>query len=216
VRAEDQGGWNACRRLGIFGGSFDPIHLGHLHAARAAQERFALERVVFVPARQPPHKSGVALASGADRAAMLALALAQRPDWSYSELELERGGPSYTVDTLRELPGRLGLAPECKLFWIIGSDNLHGFERWKDVREILERAQPVAVARAGEWESALARIRGVLGEAAAAAVERGLVREPPVRVSATDLRAALAKGEMPEGLPKTVADYVRAGMLYRR
>jgi hypothetical protein len=98
------------------------------------------------------------------------------------------------VDTLRELPGRLGLAPECKLFWIIGSDNLHGFERWRDVREILERAQPVAVARAGEWESALARIRGVLGEAAAAAVERGLVREPPLRVSATDLRAALAKG----------------------
>src|SRR5262245_7482462 len=85
------------RRIGFFGGSFDPVHIGHLHVAREAQRAFALDRVVFVPAAQPPHKPGRRLASGEHRVRMLELAIGDTPGWSVSTLELERGGTSYTI-----------------------------------------------------------------------------------------------------------------------
>src|SRR5262245_873479 len=98
------------RRVGVYGGSFDPVHAGHVHVARQAQRAFALDAVVFVPAAQPPHKPGRVLASPQDRVAMLEIALRGEPSWRVTTLEFERSGPSYTIDTLRELPRRLGLA----------------------------------------------------------------------------------------------------------
>src|SRR5215468_8846275 len=98
----------ATRRLGLFGGSFDPPHEGHLHVARAARGRFGLDRVVFVPAAEPPHKPGRELAPGADRMAMLRLLLEGEPRCETCGLELVRGGRSFTIDTVRALPSALG------------------------------------------------------------------------------------------------------------
>src|SRR5262245_28410661 len=96
-------------RLGLFGGSFDPVHVGHLHAARAARKAFDLERIGFVPARQSPYKPDRRLASGADRMEMIHLAIRGEPGFEALDLELERSGPSYTIDTVRALPAALGL-----------------------------------------------------------------------------------------------------------
>src|SRR5437773_7216660 len=106
------------RRVGILGGSFDPIYAGHLHAARAALSAFGLDLVVFVPAAEPPHKPSRRLARGADRLAMVELAISGEPRFRASAIELERGGRSYTIDTVRDLPRKLGEREDVELFLI--------------------------------------------------------------------------------------------------
>ncbi len=206
----------ASLRVGVLGGSFDPVHAGHLHAARAAQSAFDLDRVVFVPAARAPHKPGGPIASALERATMLELALGRERGWLVSTLELEREGPSYTIDTLRALRAELGLEDEDELFLILGGDNLAGLPEWRAASEILELAQPIVVVRAGDESEVLAAVRERWGERFAARIERGLVRAPIVVVSASDLRAALARGEDPgQALPPPVLEYIRSRGIYR-
>lgn len=202
-------------RVGVLGGSFDPVHAGHLHVARAALAARDLDRVIFVPAREPPHKLGVRLASDAHRLAMLRLAIADEPRFDVCALELERPGPSFTVDTLRALPAQLGLAPDASLFLVIGGDNLRDFPRWRGFEEILRLAEPLVVVRAGDESSTLARLRGRVAPDVLARLERALVAVEPHPASATALRAALARGEDPgPDLPRSVADYALAHGVY--
>lgn len=204
------------RRIGVYGGSFDPVHAGHLHLARAAQRAFDLDRVVFVPAGRSPFKPRGAIASADDRVAMLEIATRGEPSWSISRVELERPGPSYTYDTLRELRGELGLEPEDELFQLLGWDNLRGLERWHRAREMLALAQPVVVWRGEEDPGLLEHLRRELGPELYGRLERGLVRVPPAPQSATDLRARLARGEDPgPELPSGVLEYIRARGIYR-
>jgi nicotinate-nucleotide adenylyltransferase len=146
---------------------------------------------------------------------MLELALAgERAAW-ISTLEFERRGPSYTYDTLLELPRRVGLASDAELFLVLGWDNLEGFERWHRVRELLALAQPVVVWRAGSDEAVLERLRRELGPALAQRLERGLVRVPPAPESSSDVRARLERGEQPaDALPAAVLEYIRARGIY--
>ncbi len=202
-------------RVGILGGSFDPVHAGHLHLARSASQAFGLDRVVFVPAREPPHKPGQELARDADRVSMLALALRGEPTWGISTLELERQGPSYTIDTVRALPRALELPRDAQLFLLIGGDNLPGLTGWREAKEMLELVQPVIVVREGGEVEVLARIRAELGEAVAARLAKGLIWAPPVPISATALRSALARGEDPgDALPPGVLEYIRERGIY--
>lgn len=198
-------------RLGVLGGSFDPPHLGHLHAARRAREAFALEHVVFVPAARPPHKPERILAGASERLEMLALLLAGESDVSVCDVELARRGPSYTVDTLREL--RASLAPTTQLFLILGEDNLAGFSRWKEVEEVVRLAQPIVVHRetsdafAPSDLSRFARTRLALGRLSCASFD----------ASSTELRAELARGRLnDERLPPRLREYLRAHALYGR
>jgi len=202
-------------RLGIFGGSFDPVHAGHLHAARAAMEAFRLDRVVFVPARHPPHKPGRELAGGADRLAMLRLAIEGEPRFRTHGLELERSGPSFTIDTVRELPALLGEAPDVELFLILGSDNLEGLATWREAAGLVERVQPIVVHRDGDVEAGFAAIERALGSRAAAKVRAGYLALPPVAASSTDLRARLpALGPGLVELAPRVLDLIRERGLY--
>jgi len=202
-------------RVGILGGSFDPVHAGHLHVARAAQRAFALDRVVFVPAARPPHKPGQLLASGLDRTTMLEIALERDPSFLVSTIELERAGPSFTIDTVRALPAELGLPADVELFLLIGGDNLPDLPAWREAGELLRRVQPVVVLRAGDEQEVVERLRATLGEEVAQRLERGLVRAEPVAVSATQLRAALVRGEDPgAALPQGVLEYIRARGIY--
>lgn len=203
-------------RLGLFGGSFDPVHGGHLHVAEAAQRAFGLDRVVFVPAVQPPHKPARRLAPAADRLAMIRLALAGRPGWSVHDLELRRPGPSYTIDTVRALPDALGLA-QAELFLLIGGDNLAGLAGWKDARALLERVQPVVVRRDAELESELAHLARRLAPALVEKLRGGILDLPPVAVGASDLRERLARGAATgaDELPTAVGEYIRVRGLYR-
>ena len=199
------------RRIGLFGGSFDPPHAGHLHVARAARERFDLDRVVFVPAAEPPHKPGRALAPGADRLAMLHLLLAGEPRCEVSDMELVRGSRSFTVDTVRALPAQLGEPAECEIYLLLGSDNLPGLPQWREARALLERVQPVVVRREDE---SLALPDG-LGPELRAKLARGVLDLPPVRVSSTELREALPGAPKELRLvPAAVLEYIRAHGLY--
>ena len=118
-------------RWGLLGGTFNPVHEGHLVLARAAVERFGLDRMIFIPAAFPPHKTPSCLAPAADRLEMLRLAISARPDWSVSALEIRRGGRSYTVETLRELRRELGEGAE--FFLLVGADNLAEIGTWRRI-----------------------------------------------------------------------------------
>jgi nicotinate-nucleotide adenylyltransferase len=146
---------------------------------------------------------------------MLRLALAGRPDWSLDTLELERAGPSYTIDTLRALPERQGLAADGELFLLLGFDNLRGLEHWREVRAVLARARPIVVQRGPLDRGLLEHLRGALGPELARRIERGLLPVAPLEVSSTELRAALAAGRDPgDALPPGVLEYARAHGLY--
>jgi nicotinate-nucleotide adenylyltransferase len=202
-------------RLGIFGGSFDPVHAGHLHAARSAMQAFDLDRVVFVPAREPPHKPGRALVSGTDRLEMLRLAVAGEPRFAVHGIELERPGPSFTIDTVRALPALLGEPDGAPLFLILGSDNLAGLATWRSAGELLARVQPIVVHREGDPEPAFAEIERALGAEAARKCRAGYLALPPVEVSSTDLRARLPDlGARTLDLPREVHAYIRRRGLY--
>ncbi|MEE8468302.1 MAG: nicotinate (nicotinamide) nucleotide adenylyltransferase [Planctomycetota bacterium] len=214
-------------RLGLLGGSFDPVHVGHLHAARTAQEARALDRVVFVPAARPPHKPGRRLAAGEHRLAMLRLALAGELSWTVSDLELSRSGPSYTIDTVRALPAEVG-EPEAQVFLILGYDNLAGLPGWHEARSLLTLARPLIVWRAGDGASGdgasgdggppaglPATVRSLPPELVAR-IQEGFLPTSCVPARATDLRAALARGETRLAeLPEAVGEYIREHGLYR-
>jgi nicotinate-nucleotide adenylyltransferase len=203
------------RRIGLFGGTFDPVHSGHLHAARRALEAFDLDRVVFVPAGRSPYKLGQPLTAGEHRLAMLERAIAGEPRFSISAIELERAGPSYTIDTVRALPRAIGEAPDVEMYLIVGSDNLPGLPGWREVHTLLERVHPIVVHREGEPDVLLDEIERDLGQSAAAKLRAGYLRLPPVVVSSTALRAGLPSLAIGSNvLPASVLEYIRAHGLY--
>jgi len=204
----------AAARLGVFGGTFDPVHRGHLHVARAATRAFALDGVLFVPAARSPHKRGSAEAAPADRLAMLELALADEPTFAAAPLELERGAPSFTIDTVLELERRRS-GSGGELFLLLGSDNLEGLCTWREVEDLLARTTPIVVARAGSSALPSEGLHG-LSPAAAERLRVGFVDAPTVDVSATELRAALARGEGEAELSPPVWEYIRERGIYAR
>lgn len=131
-------------RIGILGGTFDPIHIGHLAAAADAAWQLLLDTVLFVPNRQPPHKQGWTVSSVDDRVAMVELAVADNPDFQISLIELERPGPSYTLDTLRELRRR---SPQAELLFLAGCDALNQLHTWHEPHRILAEFKLVIMER---------------------------------------------------------------------
>ena len=131
-------------RVGILGGSFDPIHLGHLRSAEEVREALALERVYFLPANQPPHKPERRLAAGADRLAMVERAIADHPAFRLCALEIERGGTSYSVDTLEAFAD---IEPGADLHFVVGIDAFREIQTWKEVARLFELSSFVVTDR---------------------------------------------------------------------
>ncbi len=199
-------------RHGLFGGSFDPPHVGHIETARRARAAFDLRRVTFVVAAWPPHKGAERRASFAHRAAMTRLAVSDLSWAEVDESEAEREGPSYTIHTLQDWRRR---APEDELFFIIGSDSLAELPYWHRISEALEAARFVTVARDGFDETIFERLAAALGEKAVERMRRDTIRLEPVRVSSTEVRRRIAAGEpWSELVPPCVARYVRDHNLY--
>jgi nicotinate-nucleotide adenylyltransferase len=187
--------------LGVLGGTFDPIHLGHLRAAEAAREALGLERVLFVPAAEPPHRPAPA-AAGLDRFAMVALATAPHPAFVASDLELRREGPSYSVDTLEELAAR---SPERPLVLILGSDAMADLPGWRRAERVLELARIAVLERPGDTSPR---------EPPGWRLER--VEAPLLEVSSSDVRRRLSSGLSVRYLvPDAVADYIAKRELYK-
>ncbi len=189
-------------RLGVFGGTFDPIHFGHLRAAESARECLELESVLFVPAGQPPHRS-TPRASAFDRHAMTCLATAGHARFAVSPLELERPGPSYTVDTLESLHA---LHPSHELVLLVGADMFSAVGTWQRAARLFELCQLAFMPRPGE--------SGVAPEQPGARV--AVVQGPGLAISASDVRARVGAGHSVRYLvPDPVADYLDKRRLYR-
>ena len=138
-------------RAGLFGGTFNPIHNGHLMVAEQALQRFSLDRLYFIPCRVPPHKSPAYLAPAADRTCMIRLALPADERYRLSEVEIRRSGPSYTIDTAAHFAS--AVLPGADLFLLMGMDAFLEIHTWKRCRELLARVQPVVVTRLLEEET---------------------------------------------------------------
>jgi nicotinate-nucleotide adenylyltransferase len=187
------------RRIGVFGGTFDPPHLGHLALAERARARLRLDLVLFVPARVPPHKRGRRLSSARTRVAMTRLTIRGRPGLRLSTLELARRGPSFTVETLRALHTR---HPGARLYLLLGADSLEDFGAWHAPDEIARLATLVVAVRPGHRRR---RGRGVRW-----------LDNPPLAVSSSAVRARARRGGELDGLvPDAVARYIARHRLYR-
>ena len=204
-------------RIGIYGGSFNPVHLGHLIAAECCLEQAQLDRVLFMPAATPPHKQGQLLADAADRVAMLTLAVGGHEAFAVSTIEVDRGGVSYTVDTLAVLAER---HPHDTLALLLGPDALAQFPTWREPRTIADRCELVAVERERlDDVAAIARDVGLadlLGQERLAALIAARVRMPAIGVRASDLRAAVASGtSIRYRTPRAVEAFIMSHGLYR-
>jgi len=201
-------------RLGILGGTFDPIHLGHLAIAEAAADELELERVLFVPARFPPHRSSPPRASAEDRATMVELAIAGNPRFAMSTVELESAGPSFTADTVETLSRderAAGRRPD--LWFIVSAEAFAGFLDWNDPARILGAARLVVLPREGHPPPDLAPLAAALpGLADRVSVLDG----PRIRLSATEIRRRAGRGLSVRYLvPDAVAAYIAERRLYR-
>lgn len=201
-------------RFGILGGTFDPPHLAHLVAAQEAQVRLALDRVFFVPAAQPPHKAHKVITPAHHRRAMVELAIADNPHFALSTVDLDRSGPSYTVDTLRLLRASWGPAAEIHL--ILGWDMLVDLPTWHDPTGIVAAVTRIVAFHRPGYEAdptVLARLSAALP---ALSAKLALLPMAQLDISASDLRQRVASGLPIRYLvPDTVIEYIAANALYR-
>lgn len=196
----------AYTRTLCFGGSFNPIHLGHLTCARAVAPKMGFEQVLLIPSARPPHKPGNRdLAGVVDRLAMCNLVAADDPLFSVSNLETQRTGPSYTIDTARELRG-MGMS---SVSWLIGADMAKSLPKWHQADDLLREVHFVIIARPGfafDWPAMPEPFR---------ALRQHVVEAPLLEVSATEIRQRVREGKSIDHLvPATVASYIREHRLY--
>jgi len=199
------------RRVGLFGGTFDPIHLGHLIAAREARARLDLECVIFVPARVSPHKLDCTASSSRDRFEMTRLGIAGNAAFRLSSIDLDREGPSFTVDTLRAMRALLG--DDIDLYFIMGMDSLRHIETWRAPQEIVRLAHIAALNRPGHTVNIQALEASVPGLSRVTHI----IDTISVGISSTDIRRRVESGlPIRYQVPNAVEAYICQHGLYKR
>ena len=189
------------KRIGLFGGSFDPVHIGHLLVAQAACEELNLDRLFFIPAAQSPFKPVTAPASAAVRLRMLRLALAAHANYEIDTQEISRGGVSYSIDTVRDYAAR---HPDAQLYYLIGADHVPTLPKWRDADELARLVQFVVIPRPGEKPAA-----------APAPFRVQVLGGWPVQVSSSQIRRRVREQqEIAHLVPPAVSDVVRECLLY--
>ena len=184
-------------KLGVLGGTFDPIHLGHMAAAEAARAALALDRVLFVPAGDPWLKAGATISPGEHRLAMVRAAIEEVEAYEAAAVEVDRPGPTYTEVTLAQLQETYG--PDTELHFIVGADTVHDLARWHSPAEVLARCTLVVMGRPAQGELDLSTLDRIAPGASA----RAVAVELDMEVSATEIRRRAAAGESLTGLVRT-------------
>lgn len=196
-------------RIGIFGGTFNPVHCGHIHLAEGFLQRLRLDRVLFIPVWSPPHKHSTGLVAAEHRINMCRLAC-ENPLFSVDNIEIKRGGKSYSADTVDEIQRN---CPDARLYFIMGADMFLTLESWHRFQNLLSTAAVCAAARhEGEYEKLrrfAARLRSLYG------AECHVENLPVADMSSTQIREALSRGQDTDGLlPQKVLDYIKQNGLY--
>jgi nicotinate-nucleotide adenylyltransferase len=199
------------QRIGIMGGTFDPIHIGHLITAEFVRTKCNLDSVLFIPAGSPPHKQGQLITPAKHRFAMTVIAAASNPCFKVLPLEIERCGLSYTIDTVRRLLDDYG--PATELFCITGADAIRDILTWKDLSQLLDLCWFIAASRPGSMQ-AMEEIVKQLGKQGCERILR--VDTPQIDISATQIRERLRQGASVRYLlPENVIEYINHEHLYK-
>jgi nicotinate-nucleotide adenylyltransferase len=199
-------------RIGIFGGTFDPIHLGHLIVAEQCREQAQLDQVWFIPAARPPHKLDRLLTRFDQRVEMIALAVAGQPAFHIDELEKNREGPNYTADTLGELRR---LHPSCDFWLLFGADTVADLPNWRDPARVVAQAGLVVSGRPGHAVPTIDQVRAMLRDCDPSALRYLAVDMPLIDISSRDLRRRIASGKSIRYMvPRAVECYIDEKRLY--
>lgn len=202
------------RRVGVIGGTFDPIHYGHLVIAEEVYATLDLAEMVFVPAGLPPHKPGRLVTPAHHRRAMVELAIASNPHFTISLVDLERPGPSYTVDTLRILRKQWG--EQAAIYFVIGWDSLEEFVSWYDPQGILAQLSFLVAVRRPHYNEGSAYLAALEARLPGLKQRLLVVPAPQLDISASDLRQRVAEGRpIKYQLPESVEAYILQNGLYR-
>lgn len=205
--------WYAMTKLGIFGGSFDPIHYGHLLLAETCREQCQLDQVLFVPAAVPPHKQTQSLTASRERVEMLRLAIGGHGQLAVSTIEIDRGGVSYTVDTLAALAEQY---PGSLLFFLMGADSLKDLPTWREPQRLCELAVPLVVRRAGSPEPDFSVISHLVAKDRLDEIREHQVEMPIVELSSTEIRRRVSsKRSIRYRTPRAVEKFIESHGLYR-
>ena len=201
------------KRVGVFGGSFDPIHMGHLILAEQCRQQGQLDEVLFIPAAQNPQKENGAIATDRQRVEMVDLAIGGHQGFLRSSIEIERGGESFTVDTLKQLTDEM---PEAELFLIIGGDSLNSFATWHEPEEILRLATPLVVGRPGAGVVDFDKLAPLTHAENLSRIKQLAIASPLIDISSTDIRRRVGAGESIRYLTsRAVEKYIETQCAYQ-
>jgi nicotinate-nucleotide adenylyltransferase len=199
------------RKIGVMGGTFDPIHTGHLVTAEAVRMEYGLNKVLFIPASHPPHKQEFKITPAMHRYVMAVMATCSNPYFDVSSIEMERSGPSYTVDTARELLQRFGDSTD--LYFITGADAIQDLESWEQIDTLLGLCHFIAATRPGCF-STLESVIEHFGELGRSHIHR--LATPEFEISSTDIRNRVKQGRSIKYIvPESVEKYIYKEGLYR-
>jgi nicotinate-nucleotide adenylyltransferase len=204
----------AKRRIVLFGGTFDPIHLGHTKVAGDAAERIGAERLIFIPAKRSPLKGFMPEASDDDRLEMIALATAGEESFEVSDFELQKPAPSYTLETVQEFQKEY--AGQASIYWLIGADGVDDLAYWHMIAELIDLCNLTTMQRAGCKSPDFAKFEGIWGRSRVEKLRRNIIQTPLVDISSTEIRRRLAKGQdVSKMLHPAVSGYIRQHGLYQ-
>ena len=200
-------------RIGLFGGSFNPIHFGHLIVARALRESLGLHQVCFLPSRRPPHKDVTMLAKPLHRGEMVRLAIEGDEGFTFDDFDLAREGPCYTIETVAHFREHF---PSAELYWFIGADSLMDLPTWHRASELVSQCSIVTAARSGKIPLDPSELELAFGKEKTTKLLAGVVETPVIDISSTDIRNRVAEGLSIRYLvPEAVRKYVEKHRLYR-
>lgn len=202
------------RRIALFGGTFDPIHLGHTTVAATAIQYIGAEEIVFIPAKCSPLKDCLPEASDSDRLQMIALAIAGKERFQLSDGELKKSEPSYTLETVRKLQD--GYGSDTLLYWLIGADNVDDLPLWYRIDELIDACNLSVMYRAGYAPPDFAKFTDIWGGRRVEKLQRNVVETPLIEISSTEIRNRITTGQdVNNMLHASVADYIRRHNLYK-
>ena len=200
-------------KIVVFGGTFDPVHIGHIEVAQVAAEKIGAKKVVLVPARRSPHKQYRPIASDKDRIAMLKLSVIDKNLFQISPIELNRAEPSYTIDTIRHFKQQFG--DDCELYWLIGADMLESLPKWHKIDEILNECSICVMNRGGFKKPDFNSLASGLSIENIEKLRKNIIETPMINISGTEIRRKILDDkDVSKYLHPEVLNYIKSHRLY--